>query len=221
MRRAGHRSESGRRSDQFGARLAQRGIQFGEAQVVAYRQAKPADWRIRDHHVLAKGIVVRFAVTPASIRHVHVEQMQFVIARGDFAVLVDQQGTGIGLGLHLPFRRQRNGPGDDPQAELAGRAFQPWQDRSRAQRLGLAELGQIAPAHGGEVLRQHRQPRTGVGGLLQEATGIGEIGQDIVLADHLDHCDGHEGLRHHQGLLTFRSEPRCCAKWRATRRDGP
>ena len=142
-----------------------------------------------------EGIVVRFAIAAARIGDVHVEQVQFVVAGGALAVLVDQQGTGMWLGTGLAVRRQGNGAGDYPQAQVAGGLLQPGQDRPLVFGLGTAERRQVAAAHGGEVFRQHGKARTGLGGLLQQAAGGGQVGQDIVLADHLDYGEGHGNFR--------------------------
>ena len=62
VRRAGHRGERRRRCDQLCAGLAQRGIEFRKTQVVADRQAKATDRRIRHHDLLTESIVVGFTI---------------------------------------------------------------------------------------------------------------------------------------------------------------
>ncbi len=79
----------------------------GKAQVVTDRQADPADRRVRHDHVTAISIVIGFTVTAAIVRHIHIEQVQLVVARHGFALIIDQQRAGMGLGRRLIHRRQR------------------------------------------------------------------------------------------------------------------
>ncbi|MNN84390.1 hypothetical protein D3C81_2015460 [compost metagenome] len=60
------------------------------------------------------GIVVGFTVTATVIGHVHVEQVQLVVARHNLAVLVDQKRTGMRLGIRLIGRWQREGASNNP-----------------------------------------------------------------------------------------------------------
>ncbi|MOA43170.1 hypothetical protein D3C78_1652980 [compost metagenome] len=67
------------------------------------------------------GEVVGLAVAAATVGDLDVEQVQLVVARGDLPVAVDQQRAGAGLAALLSDGRQRQGAGDDPQAQLACR----------------------------------------------------------------------------------------------------
>ncbi|MNG05672.1 hypothetical protein D3C84_888770 [compost metagenome] len=114
VRGARHRSEGRWSGDQFRAGCTQLAVQLREAQVITDRQANPADRRVRHHDTIAISIVIGFAITPAIVRYVHVEQVQFVVARHCFALIIDQQRTGMHLGRRLIYRRQGQGAGHYP-----------------------------------------------------------------------------------------------------------
>ncbi|MNN53674.1 hypothetical protein D3C81_1684440 [compost metagenome] len=90
MRGAGDCREGRRCGNQLGTGLAQGAVELRKTQVVTDRQAKPADRRIGHHHIVAMSIVVRLTVAPAIVGHVHVEQMQLVVACHLLATVIDQ-----------------------------------------------------------------------------------------------------------------------------------
>ena len=113
---------------------------------------------------------------------------------------VEQQRTGMGLGLRLIIRRQGQRAGDNPQTELTGGLAQPGQDRPFAQRFGPPQLRQVSTADGGEVFRQYGQTGPRCRCLLQQVAGGTQVSQDIVLANHLDYGKTHGSLRHGQQM---------------------
>ncbi|MNT38413.1 hypothetical protein D3C72_1746030 [compost metagenome] len=114
MRRAGYGGERCRSTDQFGPGSAQGAVQFREAQVIAYAQAQASDRGIGNHHLAAMGIVIRLPIAATVVGDIDIEQVQLVVARYGFAMLIDQQRTGMGLGIRLPGRRQRQGASHHP-----------------------------------------------------------------------------------------------------------
>ncbi|MNN80608.1 hypothetical protein D3C81_1973590 [compost metagenome] len=114
MRRAGHRREGRGGGNQFRAGRAQFAVQLGKAQVIADRQANPADGRVRHNHPAAISIVIGFTITATIVRHVHIEQVQLVVARHRFALVIDQQRTGMHFGRRLIHRRQRQCASHNP-----------------------------------------------------------------------------------------------------------
>ncbi|MCY1176137.1 hypothetical protein D9M73_163980 [compost metagenome] len=91
MRRAGHRREGRRGGNQFRAGCAQFAVQLREAQVVTDRQANPPNRCVRHHDPTAISIVIGFTITAAIVGHVDVEQVQLVVARHRFTLVIDQQ----------------------------------------------------------------------------------------------------------------------------------
>ncbi|MNZ99035.1 hypothetical protein D3C78_1183440 [compost metagenome] len=114
MRRAGHRREGRRGGNQFRAGRAQFAVQLREAQVVTDRQANPPNRCVRHHDPTAISIVIGFTITAAIVGHVDVEQVQLVVARHRFTLVIDQQRTGMHLGRRLIHRRQRQRAGHNP-----------------------------------------------------------------------------------------------------------
>ena len=88
MRRAGHRGKGRRCGNQLRAGGTQFTVQLWKSQVVTHRQADSTDGCVRHHHTTAISIVIGFAITPTIVRHIHVEQMQLVVARHRFAAVV-------------------------------------------------------------------------------------------------------------------------------------
>ncbi|MNP47418.1 hypothetical protein D3C76_1414700 [compost metagenome] len=114
MRRAGHRREGRGRGNQFRAGSAQFTVQLGKAQVIADRQTDPANRCVRHDQTAAISIVIGLTVTATIVRHVHVKQVQLVVARHCFAMIIDQQRTGVRLRRRLIHRRQRQRAGHYP-----------------------------------------------------------------------------------------------------------
>ena len=191
VRRASHRRKGRWRADQFGAALTQRRIQLREAQVVTDGQTQAADRCLRHHQMLAGIEVRRLTIAAPGITDIDIEQVELVIARHPLAVGVNQQRAGTRLGSGPVIRWQRQGTGNDPQAQLARRSAQPGQDRAVALRLQPPQSGQVGMPHGGEVLGQHRQSRTLGGGLLQQTARTAQVGRHIGAADHLDNGKVH------------------------------
>src|SRR5579862_2916761 len=115
MRLAGLPGESRRYGEERGARLGQRAIKRWKAQIVTDGQTEPAPRQVGDHGKIAGAIIAGFAVALAAGK-IDVEHMDLVVAGGDVALAVDQEGTVRGL-----FRRRsdRKRADMDVDAELA------------------------------------------------------------------------------------------------------
>ncbi|MNT56065.1 hypothetical protein D3C86_1704020 [compost metagenome] len=114
VRGAGHGGKGRRRGNQFRTGRTQLAVQLREAQVITDRQANPAHRRISHYHSTAISIVIGFAITAAIVRDIDIEQMQLVVARHRFALIIDQQRAGMRLGRRLVHRRQRQRAGHNP-----------------------------------------------------------------------------------------------------------
>ncbi|MOA26419.1 hypothetical protein D3C78_1472120 [compost metagenome] len=124
------------------------------------------------------------------------------------------------LAIAPAFRQQRQGAGDQPQAQLARRGLQPGQQGPLAGGLGLAEQRQIAAAHGGEVFRQHGQLRAALSGLFEQCPCPRQIGGHVGLTDHLDDCHrAHRYLLLRNAFILTRMGSACAARRLAEQAD--
>ncbi|MNP25534.1 hypothetical protein D3C76_1183470 [compost metagenome] len=110
----GHGSKGRGCGNQLGTGGSQFAVQLRKSQVITDCQADSPDRCVRNHHATAISIVIGFAITAAIVRHVHVEQVQLVVARHRLALIIDQQRAGMHLGRRLIHRRQRQGTGHYP-----------------------------------------------------------------------------------------------------------
>lgn len=114
VRRACDRRERRRCRNQLRAGTAQRAVKFRKTKVVADAQTQAPYRRVGHHDLRAMGVVVGLTVTATGIGHVHVEQVQLVVARHHLAMLIDQKRAGMRLGIRLIGRWQRQGAGNNP-----------------------------------------------------------------------------------------------------------
>src|SRR5476649_2634365 len=79
MHRASHGGEGRWRGDQLCTGSPQFAVQLRETQVITHCQADSTDGCVCHNHPTAISIVIGFAITPAIVRHIDVEQVQLVI----------------------------------------------------------------------------------------------------------------------------------------------
>ena len=89
---AGLFGEGGGDRQERGAGLGQRAIERREAQIVANRQAEPAPRQVGDDGELAGTVGVGFAIALAT-GEIDIEHVDLVVARGDVALAIDQEGA--------------------------------------------------------------------------------------------------------------------------------
>src|SRR5436190_989152 len=80
VRFAGLAREGGWNAEKRRARVRQRAIERGKAQIVANSQSKPAPWQIGSHREVARTVIARFTIAFA-IGEIDVEHVDFVVAR--------------------------------------------------------------------------------------------------------------------------------------------
>ena len=116
--------------------------------------------------------------------------MDLVVARHPPAVrVVHQAGR---RDARLARDAQRQGSGDDPEAELARQAGERVLDRPVAFLLGDGELVRLGVAHEGEILRQRRDVRAALAALAQQRAHGREVAANVGTGNHLQGGDsGH------------------------------
>ncbi|MNF02142.1 hypothetical protein D3C80_2012490 [compost metagenome] len=87
----GHGRKRRGRGNQFGPRLPQLAVEFGEAQVITHSKTNPAHRCVGHHDLIAMSIVIGLTVASAIVRDIDIKQMQLVITRYGLAVFIDQQ----------------------------------------------------------------------------------------------------------------------------------
>ncbi len=174
-----------------GARLRQRAIERGEAQVVANREAEPAPWQVGGHGDLAGPVVAGFAIALAA-GEIDVEHVDLVVARDDLAAAVDQERA-VGSPLGRELDRKRADMEED--AEAAGRLAE-----RREARIGLLRCDRrkqplaLDLENVGHLRRKHVVGAAVLGLADQLQRGI-EVGGRRHARSHL-HQAGGEGRAH-------------------------
>src|ERR1700733_13205999 len=92
MRLPGLAREGRRNREKHAAGFGERPIKARKPKVVTYRDAEPAPRQFRHDRMFARRIAARFAIGLA-VSEIDVEHVNFVVARGDRALWIDQEAA--------------------------------------------------------------------------------------------------------------------------------
>ena len=123
--------------------------------------------------------------------HVHVEQVDLVVARDLATRVVEDEARRRNARLVGQLERDR--AADDPEAVHARLLGEERLDRAGAVSFGNRELVGFATPHEREILRQHGDHRALRPGLPEQFAGDSEIARHVGAGSHLDGGDMRHG----------------------------
>src|SRR5579884_3871169 len=130
-------SESGWHHQYLRATESEQAIQFGEAQVVADREAKGDAIDFRRHNLVSRLDALRFVVLLATGK-IDVEEVNLAIAGYQFSIAINQDGGIVKLSLQLRITLD-NAPAMHDHMVFARLLLQTFDKRTRDRLRGLIE----------------------------------------------------------------------------------